>query len=124
MARLHTYLGTAQADGLAALCEGWPHGIVDADLFAPLGSRVPALLLSGEADPVTPPAAAARAAQGFADVKHVIVPGQGHGQLATGCAPRVIAAFLDAGTARGLDTQCLESAAPTPFLLDLSGPGP
>ena len=120
----HTYLGTAQADGLTALCEGWPRGIVDADLFAPLSSRVPALLLSGEADPVTPPAAAARAAQGFADVKHVIVPGQGHGQLATGCAPRVIAAFLDAGTARGLDTHCLESAAPTPFLLDLSGPGP
>jgi pimeloyl-ACP methyl ester carboxylesterase len=119
-----TYLGAAQVDGLAALCEGWPPGVVDADLFAPLHSRVPALLLSGEADPVTPPGSGARAAQAFSDVRHVVVPGQGHGQLATGCAPRVIAAFLDAGTARGLDTQCLESAAPAPFVLDLSGPGP
>ena len=119
-----TYLGATQVDALATLCEGWPHGVVDADLFAPLASRVPALLLSGDADPVTPPASAARAAQAFGDVRHVVVPGQGHGQLTTGCAPRVIAAFLDAGTTRGLDTQCLEAAAPAPFVLDLSGPGP
>ncbi|MBS0376077.1 MAG: alpha/beta fold hydrolase [Proteobacteria bacterium] len=119
-----TYLGLQQLDGLAALCEGWPAGVVDADLYAPLVSRVPALLLSGEADPVTPPAYAERAAAGLADHRHVVVPGQGHGQLATGCAPQVIARFLDAGTARGLDVACLAKASAPPFVIDAAGPAP
>ena len=119
-----TYLGSQQLDGLAALCDGWPPGVVDADLGRPLASAVPALLLSGEADPVTPPAYGARAAAGFSDHLHVVVRGQGHGQAAVGCAPRVIARFLDAGTARGLDVACLEAATPPPFVIDPSGPAP
>jgi pimeloyl-ACP methyl ester carboxylesterase len=119
-----TYFGTTQLDGLKALCDGWPPGVVDADLRAPLRSTVPALLLSGEADPVTPPDGAARAAAGFADAKHVVVRGQGHGQLAVGCAPRLVAEFLDAGTAQGLDAACLESAAPAPVFLVAAGPAP
>ena len=119
-----TYLGSQQLDGLAALCEGWPAGVVDADLHAPLATAVPALLLSGEADPVTPPAYAARAAEGFSDRLHVVVRGQGHGQFMVGCAPRLIARFLEAGTARGLDARCLESAAAPPFVIDLAGPAP
>jgi pimeloyl-ACP methyl ester carboxylesterase len=119
-----TYFGATQLDGLKALCEGWPLGVVDADLRAPLRSTVPALLLSGEADPVTPPDGAARAAAGFADAKHVVVRGQGHGQIGVGCASRLVATFLDAKTAKGLDATCLESAAPAPFFLDATGPAP
>ena len=119
-----TYLGTQQLDGLAALCDGWPRGVVDADLFAPLSAAGPALILSGEADPVTPPAYGERAAAAFRDRAHVVVRGQGHGQLAIGCTPLLVARFLDAGSARGLDTGCLAAAAAPPFVIDLSGPPP
>ena len=51
-----TYQGTEQLDAFTEICKLWPRGPVDADLHAPLHSDVPALLLSGEADPVTPPA--------------------------------------------------------------------
>jgi pimeloyl-ACP methyl ester carboxylesterase len=119
-----TYLGTAQLDELATLCEGWPRGVVDADLFAPLASDVPALLLSGEADPVTPPAAAARAAAGLRRSVSVVVRGQGHGQLAVGCAPRVIAGFLEALSTTGLDTTCLAAADADPFVVNPGGPAP
>lgn len=119
-----TYLGTLQVDGLVTLCEGWPRGLMDTDLRAPLDSRVPALLLSGEADPVTPPAFGERAAAGFRDHVHVVVPGQGHGQLGTGCAPELIANFLAAGTARGLDVRCLKGEAAPPFILNYAGPAP
>jgi pimeloyl-ACP methyl ester carboxylesterase len=119
-----TYLGTEQLDELATLCEGWPKGVVDADLFAPLASDVPALLLSGEADPVTPPAAAARAAAGFPHGLSVVVRGQGHGQLAVGCAPRLVASFLEALSTAGLDTKCLDAADADPFVVDLGGPAP
>ena len=119
-----TYLGAGQLDELATLCEGWPRGLVDADLFAPLHSAVPALLLSGEADPVTPPSSAARAAQGFSDVLAVVVAGQGHGQLGVGCAPWLIARFLNAGTTHGLDASCLATVIADPFVLGPTGPAP
>lgn len=119
-----TYLGSEQLDDLVTLCEGWPRGAVDADLFTPLHSAVPALLLSGEADPVTPPSAGARAAAGFANGLHVVVRGQGHGQLGVGCAPRVLARFLSAASTRGLDVSCLAVAAADPFIIDAAGPAP
>jgi pimeloyl-ACP methyl ester carboxylesterase len=118
------FLGTAAFDQLAALCSGWPAGLVDADLYAPLHSSVPALVLSGELDPVTPPEFGARAAAAFAEHRHVVVRGQAHGQLAVGCAPRVVAAFLETGATRGLDTSCLERASAPPYVIDPSGPAP
>jgi pimeloyl-ACP methyl ester carboxylesterase len=119
-----TYFGATQLDGLQALCEGWPRGVMDADLKQPLRSGVPALLLSGEADPVTPPEGAERAARGFTDAKHVVLRGQGHGQITVGCAPKLLARFIDAGTTKDLDVSCLAAAAPAPFFLDPSGPSP
>ncbi len=119
-----TYLGAGQLDELTTLCEGWPRGVLDADLFQPLHTSVPALLLSGEADPVTPPSSAVRAAAGFSDVANVVVAGQGHGQLGVGCAPWLVARFLSAETARGLDVSCLGSVLADPFVLGPTGPAP
>ena len=48
-------LGNALVAGLVAQCAAWPKGARPADFHAPLASDVPALLLSGEFDPVTPP---------------------------------------------------------------------
>jgi len=117
-----TYFGTAPLDGLLALCRDWPRGLLDADLKAPLRSDVPALLLSGEADPVTPPAYGALAARGFSDVRHLVLAGQGHGQFATGCVPQLLRRFLELGTTRELDTRCAALARAAPFFLDFNGP--
>ncbi|MEI8296784.1 MAG: alpha/beta hydrolase [Pseudomonadota bacterium] len=118
------FLGVAPFEQLTALCSGWPRGLVDADLYAPLHANSPALVLSGELDPVTPPQFGARAAAAFVDHRHVVVRGQAHGQLAVGCAARLIATFLESGTTRGLDTSCLEHTSPPPFVIDPSGPAP
>jgi pimeloyl-ACP methyl ester carboxylesterase len=121
-----TFLGNSQLDALQALCVGWPTGPIDADLHAPLASKVPALLLSGGDDPVTPPSFGAEAAKGFARAQHIVLPGQGHGQLLQPCMDRLMAQFLDAA-ARGnasVDAGCLKDLAPAPFFLSLSGPGP
>ena len=119
-----TYQGTEQLDALAEICKLWPRGPVDADLHAPLRSDVPALLLSGEDDPVTPPADAERLARGLARHRHLVLPGEGHGQLATGCMPRLVAAFLDAPDPQALDAACLAEHRPAPFFIDSTGPGP
>ena len=119
-----TYQGTDMIDALHEICGLWPRGPVDADLHAPLRSEVPTLLLSGEADPVTPPVDAERAAVGFARHRHLILKGEGHGQLATGCMPTLTADFLDNLAPDKLDATCLDRHTPEPFFLSMTGPAP
>jgi pimeloyl-ACP methyl ester carboxylesterase len=119
-----SFLGEDMIDTLAAICATWPRGPVDEDLKAPLASAVPALLLSGEFDPVTPPAYAARAATGFSDHASLVFRGQGHVQLGSRCAQAIIREFLEAGTAAGLDTACVDEVRPMPFFLDFNGGSP
>jgi pimeloyl-ACP methyl ester carboxylesterase len=119
-----TYQGADQLDALLAICKLWPRGPVDADLHSPLHSEIPTLLLSGEADPVTPPQDAERAARGLARHRHLILSGEGHGQVATACVPRLMAEFLDAAAPTMLDATCLERRSPAPFFVSMTGPAP
>jgi pimeloyl-ACP methyl ester carboxylesterase len=119
-----TYQGTELVDALHEICKLWPRGPVDADLHAPLHSDIPTLLLSGEADPVTPPADAERASVGLTRHRHLILKGEGHGQLNTGCVPKLMADFLDSAAPQGLDATCLEQHSPEPFFLSMTGPSP
>jgi pimeloyl-ACP methyl ester carboxylesterase len=119
-----TYQGSDQLDALAEICKAWPRGPVDADLHSALHSDVPVLLLSGEADPVTPPQDAERAAAGLTHHRHLVLRGEGHGQLATGCIPELMAQFLDDSRPETLDAACLEQHRPAPFFVGLTGPAP
>jgi pimeloyl-ACP methyl ester carboxylesterase len=119
-----TFMGTAQVDGLTTVCRLWPHGPVSADLHAPLHSEVPALLLSGGDDPVTPPRYAVEAARGFSHALTITLPGFGHGQLTAPCIGRLMAQFLASATVTRLDTSCTALARPMPFFTSLSGPQP
>ena len=119
-----TFLGTLQLDGLETVCRIWPHGPVDADLHAPLESNVPALLLSGSDDPVTPPAFARLAARAFPHGLSIVLEGFGHGQLTAPCMDRVLAQFLARASVLGLDVGCTRRARPLPFFTSLNGPPP
>ena len=122
-----TFLGRAQLDALQALCADWPRGPMDADFHAPLASQVPALLLSGTADPVTPASFGDEAALGFAYALHLKLLDQGHGQLAQPCIDGIIASFIDLARSSPQprpDTRCVDRIRPAPFFLSMSGPGP
>jgi pimeloyl-ACP methyl ester carboxylesterase len=119
-----TYQGLDQLDAFEEICKLWPRGPMDADLHSPLHSDIPTLLLSGEADPVTPPADAERAAAGLTHHRHLILAGEGHGQVATGCIPKLMAEFLDAAEPEKLDAGCLTRHIPTPFFVNMTGPPP
>ena len=119
-----TYLGEAFMQGLRGMCSVWPKGPVDEDFNAPLQSDVPALLLSGENDPVTPQEYGARAVRSFKNGKHVVLSGQGHGQLSNGCMPRVVSDFIRLGTTTGLDMKCADAITASPFMLSTSATAP
>jgi pimeloyl-ACP methyl ester carboxylesterase len=119
-----TYLGGAQLQALAVVCALWPRGPVDADLHAPLESDVPALLLSGSDDPVTPPQYARVAAAGLHRSLALVLSGFGHGQLAAPCIDAVMAQFLARAAVASLDVSCTRAARPLPFFTSVNGPPP
>jgi pimeloyl-ACP methyl ester carboxylesterase len=109
-----TLLGADFVGALVAQCSTWPRGRMPADFHAPLASATPALLLSGELDPVTPPRYGEEVLKGLARGRHLVARGQGHNVMVAGCMPRVIGKFMIDADASRLDVRCLDDLAPTP----------
>lgn len=119
------YLGTSVVGSLRAICEVWPEGVIDEDFKDPVTSTAPALLLSGENDPVTPPEYADRVIEaGLGNARHLVGPGKGHGVAAVGCVPRLLRDFLTTADPEALDAGCLADEPPMPFFLSFQGPAP
>jgi pimeloyl-ACP methyl ester carboxylesterase len=81
-------------------------------------------LISGEDDPITPPANAIHAAKTLSDSLSLVVPGQGHGNAMRGCVPKLMAQFVDKASAKGLDTHCVSTIRAFPFFINFNGPTP
>src|SRR5436305_325333 len=81
---------------------GWRHAKMPEGCGKLIHSNAPVLLLSGERDPVTPPADAALVAKGFPHGLLVQIPHGTHAAEGT-CEERLIADFVERGTVEGLD---------------------
>ncbi|MEX2496392.1 MAG: alpha/beta hydrolase [Woeseia sp.] len=120
-----TYIGAVQLDALTTMCSVWPRGVLHADFREPLETDIPVLLLSGDADPVTPPRFAEMAAVRMSNSRHLVGVDQGHGQAARTCIPEIMSAFIDSASLADLDEDCLvERQFAMPFFLDYTGPSP
>ena len=119
-----SYMGPLQVEALEAICSVWPAGPIDEEFKAPLATALPVLLLSGTADPVTPPAWATLAMAEMENAIHLVGEHQGHGQIIVGCVPEIVADFVAAADLSSLDTQCIERSFIMPFFIDFSGPRP
>lgn len=120
----HGTLFGDRTETLREVCTAWPTGELSAEFGTPVVSDVPVLLLSGEADPVTPPQYAARVAETLPNSLHVIGPGMGHGLIGRGCIDALVADFIAAGSVAGLDASCAENLIPPPFFVSHTGPTP
>ena len=119
-----SYMGSFQLETLEAICELWPAGPIDEGFKAPVATDLPVLLLSGDADPITPPRYAELAAVDFSNATHLVGKHQGHGQLAVGCTSKLVADFVEAADPGAIDAKCMERNFIMPFFLDFSGPAP
>ncbi len=119
-----SYVGNLVTDSLFDTCAEWPKGDVPENFKSPVVSDVPALLLSGEADPVTPPSNADHVAETLSYSLHIVVKGQGHNVIFRGCIPRLAADFIERGSADGLDTACVNDIQGMPFFVDFTGTTP
>ena len=82
---------------------------------------VPALLLSGALDPVTPPRYGDAVLEGLSNGRHLVVEGQGHGTLTLGCMPKLVGQFIESTDAAALDTACLDRLAGVPPFTSFNG---
>lgn len=119
-----TYMGSLQVDLLQTLCGFWPQGVIAENFKQPVVSDKPVLLLSGAADPVTPPANAEQVATTLSNSRMLVAPGQGHGIANRGCVPRVLADFYTSATPDKLDAGCVAELEPAPFFVRFTGPNP
>jgi pimeloyl-ACP methyl ester carboxylesterase len=101
-----TLLGTYWLDRLLAACAEWP---VPAVPSVDIGQiPVPALLISGHLDPATPPRWGEEAAKLLPKSRHLVVRNGSHSFAGlAGCVDLLIADFLQAGSAEGLDEACI-----------------
>ena len=119
-----TYLGATQFDTLVEICTIWGPGVIDDDLKSTATGPTPVLVLSGSADPITPPDNGERVADALDNALHIVGNGQGHGLAAVGCMPQLMADFVASGSVAGLDPSCMEKQGPSPFFVNFSGPTP
>lgn len=109
-----TTLGTMLLELTRAQCEVWPKGTLPGDFHAPVASDKPVLLLSGEFDPVTPPRYGEQVLKALPNGRHLVLRGQGHNVLPQGCAPKLMATFLESSDAKALDAKCLDELTYVP----------
>ena len=110
--------GRASAEQYAQVCTEWPRGDVPAAFYTVPSAPAATLLLSGGADPATPPRHGQRMAEALgAKARHVVVAQAGHGVMGLGCMRDVVFRFIDAASdeaALKVDADCA-SAIPRPL---------
>jgi pimeloyl-ACP methyl ester carboxylesterase len=109
---------TSSAEYDISVCKVWDAGQDTAPPLEPVESDLPALLLAGSLDPITPPHWAREAAEGFPNGFVYELGGVGHGVMDSHlCGMELVLDFLDAPTETP-DDDCVDGAHAPPFSVD------
>jgi pimeloyl-ACP methyl ester carboxylesterase len=107
-----TNLGPAFFD----VCAEWGAGQASQLENEPVSSSIPTLIVTGEYDPITPPAWGLQAAETLENATYVEFPGAGHGPTADmACPQQILRAFLDAPS-QPVSTACVDGMEPPGFV--------
>jgi pimeloyl-ACP methyl ester carboxylesterase len=118
----NTFLGDYRLQQQREACALWPRAKVDMDYFKPVRSDVSVLILTGEWDPVTPPANGDYVAQTLPNSLHVVIPHGAHGfggLEGLDCVERLQMEFVERASTKGLDTSCVKNIRRRGFALKL-----
>lgn len=115
-----TRLGSLLIDQYRRGCEVWPRASVDTSFRSPVHSSVPALVMAGRRDPVTPPRTAEEAVRTLPRSTLVIWPHGAHGTdglASPQCRMTLMRDFLRAADPAALTLACVTRERPLPFRL-------
>lgn len=109
-------LGKDDPEDLLKICQLWNVDTLGESADFPVQSQIPALLLSGSFDPITPPAYAEETAKTLANSYDIVFPAGGHGQALEGeCENQIIRSFLQNPAVRP-QTGCIENQLKPDFI--------
>jgi pimeloyl-ACP methyl ester carboxylesterase len=117
----NTFLGDYRLRQQREACALWPRAEIESDYAKPVRSDVPVLILTGEWDPVTPPANGEAASKTLTKSLHIVVPAGAHGLgglEGVDCVDRILREFVERGTTEALDTTCVKSIRRRGFVLE------
>lgn len=112
-----TFYGSDKAHAYIRACEQWPRGDMPAKFRQPIKSNLPVLILSGELDPVTPPYLATPLLRWLPNGRQVLMHNATH--YIYDCQEKLAREFIEKGTAKDLDTSCVEGIKRLPFVTAL-----
>ncbi len=118
----NTFLGDYRLRQQREACALWPRAPIPKDYSEPTTGNAPVLILTGEWDPVTPPANGDTVAQHLASSLHIVVPHGAHGLgglQGIDCILRLQTTFVERGTTKGLETSCVKDVRRNGFVLTL-----
>ena len=114
-----TFIGDTFVRTFLEGCKRWP--VAPRPYDKPEPRNHPVLLISGTADPITPPDYADSQLDYLPHKQHLVVAGGGHINSARGCIPELIREFLDAPDT-ALDQSCVADIQRPPFMAAAYGP--
>ncbi|UTF61301.1 alpha/beta hydrolase [Gilvimarinus sp. DA14] len=111
------FLGVDLAATMLQACEFWPAAEVSDDYYTPVISDAPVLLLSGRADPVTPPKWGTQVAESLTNATHLVATGAHHGVTLQTCAGSVVTEFIRDLAVGERSVKCMDAIVPMPSFL-------
>jgi pimeloyl-ACP methyl ester carboxylesterase len=117
-----TRFGAAFTEMYERICRGVPARPVPAAFYDIPASKVPVLILSGGADPVTPPRYGDAVARKLGNARHLIAEHVGHGVSQQGCAPELVQRFIREAKVDAVDGACLAQLPAPRFFQPIAAP--
>ena len=108
----NTFLGDYRLRQQREACALWPRAKIPARYSEPVRGSAPVLILTGQWDPVTPPANADNVARYLPNSLHLVVPHGAHGLgglEGSECIDKLITQFVEDGTIKNLNTDCVKN---------------
>lgn len=111
------FLGLHFVQDVQPICALWPKAELPKDYWQPIVSDVPALLLSGKHDPVTPEFWAQAVAAHLSNATLLSAAGGNHSISTEGCVPQLIAQFVERASMSDVKVDCVGYIKPLPLVL-------
>jgi pimeloyl-ACP methyl ester carboxylesterase len=113
-----TFMGDSRVRIHMDACNDWPRGDIPASFIELVKSDLPVLLIAGEADAASGPWFPEAAVKLFPNGRLVKIRYFGH-QFGDPCTKAIFSAFIEKGSAAGLDTSCTDSIRRPAFATEL-----
>jgi pimeloyl-ACP methyl ester carboxylesterase len=120
-AAAHSYTGDLRIRAQQEACRQWNVPPMPDSFNDPVRSTAPVLMILGSDDPATPAQYGQKALQYLPNGRAILVKGGGHG-ADTACTDALVAQFVRAGSAKGLDlNKCSATFKLPPFATSMRG---